>query len=191
MTELYQAGIAEAPENTFADVLDSDSNLVEPKYETVRVNLIGVLNTVKLAIHYMRRQPNGGSVVVTTSTAGYRSAAVPVYTSTKHGIVGMMRSLRTYLVPLKIRLNCIAPGVTDTAIFTSDSSAYQSPDYPALGALYLHQHDDMHARTICIHGKKFRELESGYEAASDMIYGKPVDSQLDFSRPVPALQTIV
>jgi NAD(P)-dependent dehydrogenase (short-subunit alcohol dehydrogenase family) len=80
------AGISELPENTFSDLLDEDGNLVEPKYKTIHVNLIGALNTVKLCIHYMRKQANGGSIVVTSSMAGYGALGIPVYTSSKHGL---------------------------------------------------------------------------------------------------------
>lgn len=57
-------------ENTFADVLGEDGLLLEPKYLAVQVNLIGIMNTVKLAIHYMRKQHAGGAIVVTSSKAG-------------------------------------------------------------------------------------------------------------------------
>jgi NADP-dependent 3-hydroxy acid dehydrogenase YdfG len=42
---------------------------VEPTWSTLTVNLKGLLITVKLALHYMRQQPDGGSIVMTGSRA--------------------------------------------------------------------------------------------------------------------------
>jgi NAD(P)-dependent dehydrogenase (short-subunit alcohol dehydrogenase family) len=44
--------------------------LKEPDYKAISVNLIGALNTVKLAIHHMKKRPTGGAIVVTASKAG-------------------------------------------------------------------------------------------------------------------------
>ena len=93
------------PETSFADQLNEDGELIEPKYKTVHVNLIGVFNTIKVALHYMRKQANGGSIVVTSSIAGYSSEGIPIYTATKHGLIGMMRGLRVPLQKYNIRLN--------------------------------------------------------------------------------------
>ena len=93
------------PETTFSDEVDEDGELVEQKYPVIQVNLIGVLNTVKLSIHHMKRQLTGGSIVVTASMSGYSAMGLPIYAASKHGVIGMMRGLRGWLEPYNIRIN--------------------------------------------------------------------------------------
>ena len=47
----------------------------------------GVIMFVKLAVSYMRRQGNGGSVVLTASATAYAPEQnLPVYSATKLGV---------------------------------------------------------------------------------------------------------
>jgi len=167
------AGIHEYPENTFLDTFDHDGELREPKYKTIHVNLVGALNTLKLSIHYMRRQKDGGSIVQTASMASYITMGIPVYSASKHGMLGSMRGLKNLLIPLNIRLNSLSPGATDTPMNHDDvkqtmnsvGMEVQSTTFPALAALYLHQQEDMHGCTICSENRKFFELEQFYQSS--------------------------
>ena len=68
----------------FEDVYDQAGELAEPKYEVIEVNYRGVLNFVKLAISYMRKQGKGGSIVITSSATAYSpEQSLPVYSATK------------------------------------------------------------------------------------------------------------
>ena len=51
------------------DIKNEQGELQEPDYSTISVNLIGVMNTVKLAIWYMKQNCDEGSIVITGSTA--------------------------------------------------------------------------------------------------------------------------
>ena len=94
------------PETTFSDEeVDDQGQLVKQKYPVIQVNLIAVLNTVKLSIHHMKKQPHGGSIVVTASMSGYSAMGLPIYAASKHGVIGMMRGLRNWVEPHKIRIN--------------------------------------------------------------------------------------
>ena len=43
-------------------------------------------DTTKLAIHYLRKNEDGGEIVLTASLAGYlASAGAPLYSAAKHG----------------------------------------------------------------------------------------------------------
>lgn len=67
----------------------------------------------------MRHQPNGGDVVMTGSASSFQPLASPDYTSSKHGVLGFMRGLKTslQLSGIPVRINTITPGWTETALF--------------------------------------------------------------------------
>jgi len=80
------AGIAEYGDQFFTDKLDAEGELAEPDRRVVNVNLHAADDSVKLAIHHLRKQKKGGSIVITTSLAGYlASAGAPLYSAAKHG----------------------------------------------------------------------------------------------------------
>lgn len=104
------AGVAEI-EDVFLDKFDDNGRLQEPKYTVLAVNLMAPINGVKLATHYMKKQPEGGSIVVTGSGKSTHSSpdvnvcvfsqrasanpgrvgfngvgGTPMYTVAKHGV---------------------------------------------------------------------------------------------------------
>jgi 3-oxoacyl-[acyl-carrier protein] reductase len=82
---------------------------------TMAINLTGTFLAVKAAVPYFRRQGQGGSIVLYTSTAGQRGSAVySAYATSKGGQIMFMRSMAKELAPDRIRVNCVAPAWTDT-----------------------------------------------------------------------------
>jgi NAD(P)-dependent dehydrogenase (short-subunit alcohol dehydrogenase family) len=53
------------------DDVDENNDPLPPKKDTLDVNLIGYIYTVKLAIHYLKKNPNGGSIVMTASGSSF------------------------------------------------------------------------------------------------------------------------
>jgi len=102
-----------------AEDLDEQGDLLEPSFLNFDINLKAVVNTVTLAIHHMRHQPNGGDVVMTGSASSFQPLGSPDYTSSKHGVLGFMRGLKCslQLSGIPIRLNTIVPTWTETALF--------------------------------------------------------------------------
>ncbi len=89
--------------------------------ETIDVNLTGVFHTVKAGIRQMIEQDEGGSVVITSSTAGLKGFwGAPAYNAAKHGVVGFMRSLALELAPNRIRVNSIHPTSVDTPMINNE-----------------------------------------------------------------------
>lgn len=87
---------------------------VKPDLSILETNLIGVMYTTKLALHYFSRQPEGPardrSLIITSSIAGYVDHnGAPQYSSAKFGVRGMMRSLRQVLPKQNTRVNIISP----------------------------------------------------------------------------------
>ncbi|KAG0646832.1 15-hydroxyprostaglandin dehydrogenase [Hyphodiscus hymeniophilus] len=106
---------------------------VKPTLKTVDINLVGTLYksvdwklAVKLAVHYMRKTPSQrkGLIVCTASNAGlYPFSIAPMYGTSKHGVVGTVRSLAKPLESEGIRINaicpnCIATGLADDNLFS-------------------------------------------------------------------------
>jgi NAD(P)-dependent dehydrogenase (short-subunit alcohol dehydrogenase family) len=57
-----------------------------------------------------------GSIVNLTSAAAFRSSPRGVhYVASKGGVLSMTRAMALELAPYRIRVNAIAPGLTDTA----------------------------------------------------------------------------
>lgn len=115
------AGIAEYGDQFFNDTLDSDGKLAEPDRRCLTVDMDAACDTVKLAIHFLKKNKTGGSIVMTASLAGYlASAGAPHYSAAKHGIVGMMRALKQETAKLNIAISVVAPGITITPILTQN-----------------------------------------------------------------------
>lgn len=101
------------------DNLDEHGDLLEPSFLNFDINLRAVVNTVTLAVHHMRHQPNGGDIVMTGSASSFQPLGSPDYTSSKHGVLGFMRGMRSSLdlAGIPIRINTITPTWTETALF--------------------------------------------------------------------------
>ena len=97
--------------------------------EVIDVNLTGVFNTTKVAVPTMIRQGDGGSIIITSSTAGlYGQPFTASYTAAKHGAVGLARCLANELAEYSIRVNTIHPTGVDTEM-------YREPDlFPLLSS---------------------------------------------------------
>ena len=64
----------------------------------------------------------GGAIVVTASIAGLTAFSPdPVYTLTKHAVVGFVRALAPQLSSKNITINAICPGLVDTPLLGPDA----------------------------------------------------------------------
>lgn len=89
--------------------------------ETIDINLTGVFNTVRAGINRMVELGNGGSIVITSSTAGIRGFyGAPAYSAAKHGVVGFARSLANEMAPLNIRVNTVHPTSVNTPMINNE-----------------------------------------------------------------------
>ncbi len=78
---------------------------------TLRSNLDGVLYVCRAAIAHL---PEGGRIVLVSSTAGQRGEAFHAdYAATKGAVISFTKSLAVELAP-RINVNCVAPGWVDT-----------------------------------------------------------------------------
>ena len=99
--------------------------------ETIGINLTGVWNTVKAALPHLI-DGGGGSVILTSSVLGLKGGANSVHYSTaKHGVVGIMRSVASEFAGHRIRVNSIHPTLVNTIMIQNEQVwALFDPDNP-------------------------------------------------------------
>ena len=95
----------------------------------------------------------GSAIVATASLAGLTAMPRdPMYTLTKHAVVGFVRAVAPQLAERGIRINAVAPGFADTPIVPAEARRrMDSAGFPLLSA-------DEVARTILLAA---RSEESG------------------------------
>lgn len=107
-------------------VANAGISLMEPFLEgelgswerVLRVNLLGVMNTLQQAALAM---PRGGRLLATASIAGLRGEAdASAYCASKAGVVGLVRALAIELSPFGFTVNAVAPGQIDTHMNSTD-----------------------------------------------------------------------
>lgn len=82
-----------------------------------KVNVFGPINMIQLVSKVMGRQENGGSIVnIASMTALRGNRGQLVYSATKGAVVSLTKSAAKELAEKKIRVNAIAPGLTNTAM---------------------------------------------------------------------------
>ena len=82
------------------------------------MNLGGVFLSVKYAVPALRRA-GGGSIIITSSTAGLRgSPGLAGYCATKRGVRLFAKAVAIEHAADNIRVNTVRPGVIDTPIWT-------------------------------------------------------------------------
>ncbi|KXJ18506.1 15-hydroxyprostaglandin dehydrogenase [NAD(+)] isoform X2 [Exaiptasia diaphana] len=101
------------------DIVCNNAGIIDEKnwMRTLDINLKAVIHGTLLAMEHML----SGVIINTSSTGGLHPASFcPVYCGSKFGVVGFTRSIAPVAFRKKgIRVNCICPGGTDTAIYES------------------------------------------------------------------------
>jgi SDR family mycofactocin-dependent oxidoreductase len=98
--------------------------------DVIDINLKGVWHTVKAVVPTMIEQGTGGSIILTSSTAGIKGTPnVSQYTASKHGVVGLMKTFALELAPHSIRVNSVHPtGVATDMILNQATFKLFKPD---------------------------------------------------------------
>lgn len=109
---VLNAGIAR--DNAFPAITDEDWDRV------LRTNLDGFYNVLHPLVMPMIRRRDGGRIVTLSSVSGLIGNRGQVnYSASKAGIIGATKALAVELAKRRITVNCIAPGIIETAMTES------------------------------------------------------------------------
>ncbi|XVE86135.1 hypothetical protein DITRI_Ditri18aG0011900 [Diplodiscus trichospermus] len=97
------AGTIELPKT---DILENEVSDFE---QVLKVNLTGAFLGIKHAARVMKPARRGSIITTASVCSTVGGAATHAYTSSKHGVVGLMRNTAVELGQYGIRVNCVSP----------------------------------------------------------------------------------
>ncbi|MFT7220707.1 MAG: NAD(P)-dependent dehydrogenase (short-subunit alcohol dehydrogenase family) [Candidatus Azotimanducaceae bacterium] len=138
------AGIQIAPPNVPLKEYQFDAMTIERYRRMMGVNVDGVVFGLQALLPLMK---TSGAIVVTASLAGITPYSVdPLYSMSKHAVVGLVRSLAPTLAERGISIHAICPGGIDTEIIPDDQKVdgaiFMTPENVADEVIQLMQETD-------------------------------------------------
>ena len=113
-----------------AGVLARGDGSVEDYRRILGVNVDGVVFGIQALAPRMRA---GSVFVVTASLAGLiPMASDPLYSLTKHAVVGYARSMADVLEPRGVRVNLVCPGIVRTAMTEPEQARLDEAGFPLM-----------------------------------------------------------
>ncbi|XP_025152383.1 15-hydroxyprostaglandin dehydrogenase [NAD(+)]-like [Harpegnathos saltator] len=106
----------------YLDILVNNAGILNDNKleQTIDLNITSLIRSTLLAIDYMGKHKGdkGGLVVNISSIAGLTSqnCMFPVYSATKHAIVGFSQSLANFYHDTGVRIVTLCPGFTETPL---------------------------------------------------------------------------
>jgi SDR family mycofactocin-dependent oxidoreductase len=105
--------------------------------DAVDVMLTGVFHTIETALPTLVEQGDGGSIVITSSTAALKaivdgSAGSLGYAAAKTGVVGLMRAYAFLLAEHRIRVNTVHPTGANTPMVVNEQFSAYVDEHPEM-----------------------------------------------------------
>ncbi|ETS87772.1 hypothetical protein PFICI_01600 [Pestalotiopsis fici W106-1] len=111
------AGVFEPPYSNF---WEDPEPLESNGYKHIDINVNHPIKLTRLAIRAFLGRNKQGVVAIVGSIAGYsKQYAGPIYSATKHAVVGFTRSLGSAQELQGVKVVCICPGIVTTPIWTT------------------------------------------------------------------------
>lgn len=125
--ELFKAAFQKTVEKFgHVDIFCNNAGIVNEKdwEKTVAINLCGVVRGTYMALEHMKKTSGGigGVIVNVASMAGLGPLiSAPIYTATKHGVVGFTRAMAgaSDASNFGVRINALCPSFVQTDILSS------------------------------------------------------------------------
>jgi SDR family mycofactocin-dependent oxidoreductase len=121
--------------------LGSEEDFLKEWNDIIDTNLTGVFHTVRAAVPSLIAGGAGGSIVITSSSAGLKGTGTDkaggmAYTAAKRGLVGLMQVLANDLAKHSIRVNTIHPtGVVSGMTMNEAMQAMMASNDPAMSSM--------------------------------------------------------
>jgi SDR family mycofactocin-dependent oxidoreductase len=129
--EMERAASRAAAELGTVDILCSNAGVIsfgsswqlsEQQWnEVVDTNLKGSWSACRAVIPGMLERGRGAIVLTASAAAFHAYGGMAHYVASKHGVVGLMRTLALELAPHGIRVNAVVPGGVRTVMGTNDA----------------------------------------------------------------------
>ncbi|KAJ9134355.1 3-hydroxyacyl-CoA dehydrogenase [Pleurostoma richardsiae] len=159
----------------FAPGITLDSAANPPTSKVLEVNLFGTFYFTHAALAAMNQdhvpeEKVNKSITLIASVAGFKeSPGLFAYSASKHGVMGVMRSLRGYLPSVfNTRINVICPWATDTKmlgnvrdIWVQNELPINTADDVARIILHCAADESIHGKAVYVAGGKGFDIEEG------------------------------
>jgi len=147
----------------------------------------------RIAAVYLRekaKDTEDKSLIFLSSVAGFEeSPGLFVYQATKHGVLGLMRSLRLYTPGAYgkpgIRVNCVCPWATDTAMIQTFRDKWVKKKLPlntcegvATVIAGLAAREDIHGESVYVEGDRGWLIEEGLKVTQPQWLGESAAARL-------------
>jgi len=92
------------------------------------VNVKSVFFSLKHGLSYLRQVPRSYMVNVGSISSFVGQAGTPAYTTSKHALLGLTRSIALDYAADGLRCNCVCPGITDTPMLREHLDTTPDPE---------------------------------------------------------------
>ncbi|KAL4916175.1 hypothetical protein BDW62DRAFT_109894 [Aspergillus aurantiobrunneus] len=185
---IVTAGSTEAEESWFDHTLNLTEVRKAPSSKDIDVNLLGTIYVTRIASVYLRHNRGPGvdrSILLFSCAAGFKETpVVSVYQAAKHGVQGLMRSLRANLnSPYRhsIRINTICPWMTQTRNalprnlgerWTEEGLPLSTPEDVAKVSAGVLCDESLHGTSMYVAGTRAWEIENNIDRLESQWLGE-------------------
>ncbi len=92
------------------------------------VNVKSMFLATKYAMPHLRKNKRSYIVNVGSISSFVGQAGTPVYTTSKHAVLGLTRSIALDYAAYGVRCNCVCPGITDTPMLREHLDSTSDPE---------------------------------------------------------------
>ena len=144
----------------------------QPSTRLLDVNLVGAANFARVALPYLDPTGDGlsdsSSLTLISSMAGFTGFSHQMYTVSKHGVLGLFRSLCNSVAKRpSVRVNALCPNAVDTPLVAPVMERWRAMRLPESSAEYVATvieaiaTQNINGKAIYIEGEKAWDIEEG------------------------------